>query len=266
MPVLDFCKNIIGGEHVVADYSEEISKLRKVTDKKQRDKIKSTLPCVTVSGTFKPVRAKSNLIEHSGFICIDIDKKGNPEINDWPALRDSLATIQNTLFIALSASAQGIFIVIPISNPNQHENHFRALEIDFKDIGIAIDTSCKDVSRLRGMSFDPDGILNFNAIPYRRVYTPPAPKSVTHSSNSLEIDNLAAWAAKKVPFVTGSRHEFIKQFAGALHRFGIDRATAEAAAMKYQQPDFKENEILNIINWIYKDNSFYGASLNRTAI
>ena len=111
------------------------------------------------------------MIQHSGFIALDIDANDNPEIVDWEDTRDKLAFIQNVYFTALSVSGKGVFLVVPISYPEKHEQHFDALRKDFQEeLGYIIDKSCRDVSRLRGMSYDPDARINNEAIPYKRIH------------------------------------------------------------------------------------------------
>lgn len=60
--------------------------IRKTDDKEVRNFIKARLPAITPSGLF-PVRKKEGLIAHSGLICLDIDAKENPAIEDWNVLR-----------------------------------------------------------------------------------------------------------------------------------------------------------------------------------
>jgi hypothetical protein len=250
--VRDFCLNVQNG-----DYSEEITALRKETLKKQRDAIKATWPACTISGTFSK-RNKQNLIQHSGFICIDIDQHDNSEINDWPALRDSLSSIQNIYFAALSASGKGIFLIIPISTPDKHENQFTALEMDFKAIGLTIDKACKDVSRLRGISFDPDAVINNKAETYKRIYQPPQPKQYDHkpATTDQKVMNAKKWMDRNFIFTIGNRHNYIKQFAGVLHRFGVDELTARNELFAYVQPDFKESEIQHIVQYMYSNTQY----------
>jgi len=255
--VKDFCLNVQNG-----DYSEEITALRTEPDKKKRDVIKATFPAVTIAATFSK-RNKQCLTQHSGFICIDIDQHDNPEINDWPALRDSLSSIENIYFAALSASGKGIFLIIPISTPDKHENHFTALEMDFKASGLIIDKACKDVSRLRGISFDPDAVLNEKAETYRRIYQPPQPKQYDYkpATNDQKVMNAKKWMNKNFTFSLGNRHNYIKQYAGVLHRFGVDEITAYNELSQYQQSDFKETEIEHIIKYMYANPQYKNCAL-----
>jgi len=60
--------------------------IRKTDDKEVRNFIKARLPAITPSGLFS-VRKKEGLIAHSGLICLDIDAKENPAIEDWNVLK-----------------------------------------------------------------------------------------------------------------------------------------------------------------------------------
>lgn len=179
--IQDFCGNIVSD-----DYRNEVLAVRDLTEKADRDRIKSTLPAVTISGTFSPSRANANLKQHSGWICLDFDQKGNPDITDWPALRNALAGFANVLFAALSASGKGVFLIIPILYPEYHLEHFLSLEIDFASIGLTVDKACKDVSRLRGISFDPDAVINPRAETYRKYYQAAQVKRTYPTMNGTE--------------------------------------------------------------------------------
>lgn len=154
------------------DYANEVEAIRAETDKKKRDKIKATLPAVSISGTFSK-RANQCMIKHSGFICIDIDKNDNPSITDWAGLRDTLGTWREVVMAALSVSGLGVFLIIPLAYPEKHLTQFFALEKDFKKLGITIDKSCKEVSRLRGISSDQQATWNDKAQPYKKLANEP---------------------------------------------------------------------------------------------
>ncbi len=181
MTVKHFCLNIINGR-----FAEDITKLRTISDKQQRDDIKKTLPAVTPSGTFSQ-RNNVSLIKHSGFMCVDVDAKHNPTIKDWEAFRNSLAGYDYTYFVALSASGKGVFILIPIAYPHRHGQTFDALKQDFADIGITIDIICRGVSWLRIVSYDPDAVLNPDAKVYDRYIVPPPPPKPTESNGSALV-------------------------------------------------------------------------------
>jgi hypothetical protein len=136
--------------------------LRTLINKEERQKFKSTMPCVTISGTFLN-RKRDSLIKHSGFICIDIDGNENQDIEDFSELRNELGNIINVAYSGLSVGGNGVFCLIPIKNTEKHKEHFEALQLCFKNLGIIIDSHCSDVGRLRICSYDPDAYFNENA-------------------------------------------------------------------------------------------------------
>ncbi len=63
----EFINNIKFGK-----WRESVEFIRKEKDKELRSRLKRSLVSVTVSGVFNE-RKESELISHSGFICIDVD-------------------------------------------------------------------------------------------------------------------------------------------------------------------------------------------------
>lgn len=153
-------------------YKAEIEALRTVEDKQKRNELKKQLPASTISGIFKPTRAKDNLIEHSGLLCIDIDEQDNRHIRNFANLNEQIARLEEVLYCALSASGKGYFVIIPIQNPMQHREHFKAIQQDFSKRGIVIDSNCADITRLRGYSYDPEPYINEDAKVYSRIILP----------------------------------------------------------------------------------------------
>lgn len=152
------------------EYKGEILKLRAIANKDERNVIKRTLPQATISGVFSPTRAKNNLSQHSGLICVDIDAKDNPEIKDWERLKQDLSMLPQIAYCALSVSGKGLFVIIPLRYPQKHLLQFRQLQMDFSKMGIVIDQACSDITRLRCLSYDEHPIINEDATLYEGVY------------------------------------------------------------------------------------------------
>lgn len=152
------------------EYKGEIMKLREIANKDERNVIKRTLPQATISGVFSPTRAKNNLSQHSGLICVDIDAKDNPEIKDWERLKQDLSVLPQIAYCALSVSSKGVFVIIPLHYPQKHLLQFRQLQMDFGKMGIVIDQACSDITRLRCLSYDEHPIINEDATLYEGVY------------------------------------------------------------------------------------------------
>lgn len=150
-------------------FKDRVEHIRSISDKKQQRELKAQLPCITPSGIFSYCK-DNNLDLHSGFICVDIDGgESNPQITDFEALKLSLAKLPFIAYCGLSVSGNGVFCLIPIKYPEKHIEHFYAIEEMFQKIGINIDASCKNVSRLRGASYDCNPIINLNAKPFAKI-------------------------------------------------------------------------------------------------
>lgn len=147
------------------DCLQVINQIRSAKDISTIRQLKGKLPCATMSGTFLE-RNSSKLIEHSGLICIDIDGKDNPDIADMEDLKCKLSKLPYVLYCGLSVSGRGVFCLIPIADPNMHRQHFYSIEKDFQEMGITIDSACKDITRLRYCSYDSKPVININADVY----------------------------------------------------------------------------------------------------
>lgn len=147
-------------------YKDWAKFIRSLPSKSEQREHKAKLPCITPSGIFSYCKDDS-LDLHSGYICIDIDGgEDNPDIVDFEMLKQDLSNIEYIAYCGLSISGKGVFCLVQIAYPQHHKEHFYALEKFFLDKGIVIDSSCKNISRLRGASYDSNPILNMNAITF----------------------------------------------------------------------------------------------------
>jgi hypothetical protein len=149
--------------HVMLD--QTVLSLRKISDKKERDAVKVTLPSITPSGTFK-YRENNKLIKYSGFISIDIDHLEDSVYD----VKEYVSRLPFVAYCGLSASALGIWALVRVfDNPGMHTARFDALVQDFKDIGLTIDTTGRNISRARFYSVDNDPYFNLDAEFYTRA-------------------------------------------------------------------------------------------------
>ena len=140
-----------------------------------KERNKSKLPCVTPSGFFNK-RGAAHLVQHSGLMCIDIDKKDNSEevMKNVPSILRSLPYVA---YASMSISGDGYFAIVPLEHPSHHLEHYLALEQEFGEVyGIVLDKACKDVSRLRFASYDEHPYYNPDAVPYYQEYSEPEKK------------------------------------------------------------------------------------------
>lgn len=141
-------------------HRHEIEALRAVSDKTTRDNLKKHLPAATISGTFER-RCVAGIASYNQLVCLDFDGKDNP---DWTPddMKSILCAFEEVAYCGLSAGGQGVFAIIPTNNnnPAQHSAAVEILGSILKAEGLTYDRACKDVCRLRFVSFDPDAYLN----------------------------------------------------------------------------------------------------------
>ena len=119
---------------------------------------KKSLPYVTISGLFKERNAES-LTQHSGYIAIDIDG-----LKDLNHVREQICCDNNFYAVFVSCGGAGLCAIAKI-NPKLHLESFNYLSkyLYEKYNIIEVDEKCKDISRARFVSYDPDLYINNDA-------------------------------------------------------------------------------------------------------
>lgn len=158
-------------------YADIITNLRKLTDKEEISKFKtSNLPAFTFSVNIKNTRKTDNIRSHTGVLTVDIDQEGiepylqkrreglsGYTIEDF---RDDIGIIDqdveesSVVFAGLSASGKGLCVMVKI-DPELHDESFEALKWEFKHhYGVTIDAACRDKVRLRFCTYDKGAVIN----------------------------------------------------------------------------------------------------------
>lgn len=158
IPLKDWLKGL-------STYRITINQIRSARNKKEINKLKSTLPVAAISGIFSGRKLK-DLTEHTGLTCIDIDGKDNPKVDNLEDLKSIISQLPFVMYCGLSASGKGLYCIVELQYPQEHIQQFYALEKDFLDMGIIVDPSCKDVTRLRFFSYDENAYYNEAVISY----------------------------------------------------------------------------------------------------
>lgn len=171
----DFLQNVQNGK-----WQDRIFELRKLPkgekgtpERIDYDKVKDALPNVTICGKFSR-RVTAGLIEHSGFIAIDIDKLGEQ------TSRLKILLSQDQYFYALfvSCGGNGLCGLVKI-DPDKHTLSYKQISTYLvKTYGVEVNTdkSCSDVTRIRYVSYDPDLYFNADSIHFKTKKPTPGPK------------------------------------------------------------------------------------------
>ena len=146
-----------------------IEPIRQEENKEKRSALKRNLPTVTIGGVFKE-RKQDELIQHSGFICVDID-----QFNDKTALLED----RYTYALFRSVGGNGIAVIVKV-NPDKHKESYQWLSnYYFAKYGISVDPAPKNVASLRFVSFDDELFINARSL-----------KSKTKSNKPKKIRSL----------------------------------------------------------------------------
>jgi len=196
---------------------------------------KTQFSAVTWSGTFTKRKA-SELLEHSGLICIDIDK----------LTADELITCNHHLrfnpyvyFMFISPSNAGLKIIFKIPNDaTTHKQSFLAISSYLQqEYSMVTDDSGKDVSRLCFLCHDATAFYNEAAVPFPvEKYTPAetvkpiyTPKPFTPKENQDftvgkydTVEAVEEFTNRKIQLVAGNRNNWAHTFARNCCLKGID--------------------------------------------
>lgn len=172
---------------VVASY---VLKLKEA-NKEEAKAIKSKMPSVAFSGTFKQGRLDTDIINHSGLICLDFD-----DVVDIDALWAELIEFPYTVLIFISPSGTGVKAIIHIAAKKElHRSYFAAL----KKIFPTADPSGSNESRLCFLSYDKNLYYNPKApqMPEPLVEMTPPPVIAPHQQTKVKPEYQSASGSRE---------------------------------------------------------------------
>src|SRR5690606_20905015 len=179
---------------------------------------------------------------YTQIVVLDIDKLTKEQLNTAKQLsKETPYTFAS--FSRPSANGLKIFVRVNSSQEN-HKEAFITLQKFYEDfLGLSIDKSGKDVTRLCFVSYDTDLYLNENATVYPVISTedlspyfnqeqgaepePPTIASNGFSTEKFSNDYLATYehcvrfTEKKESYVNGNRNNFVHLLACNLNRKGV---------------------------------------------
>jgi hypothetical protein len=146
-------------------YKWQVEKLRRlVAEGKQKDynKQKKSLYSFTPSGTFANGRKQDLMKSYSNIIILDIDKL------DMTTLQFAKEKVQNekyTFVMFESPSGNGLKILVRVSTGREHHlAAYHQVKSYYENIlGLPIDKSGKDITRLCFVSYDPEAFLDLES-------------------------------------------------------------------------------------------------------
>lgn len=236
-----------------------VDKIRSTENKTVRDELKKLLPQAAIAGTFENGCKMENFAEPSGLMCIDIDAKDNPTVDDWEQLKSEISSSKFVAYVGLSASGHGLWGIIPIAYPDAYREQFLAAEADFLSIGITLDHGYVSPAHLRAWSYDDNAYLNENAREYtkrKRIMRP-----VTHGQRDkkgtlAEVDRLCKVISEARKDITAGYDNWMS-LAASLATLGED-GRAYYHILSEQNPRYNPYQTdRKFDNWLYKGEGKY---------
>jgi len=153
-------------------------------------KIKDALPGVTISAQLKSrdkkVEISKRIIAHSGFICLDIDRKDNPDLRSQDLVdKDCYAQFR-------SCGGEGIKIIYRCTKTTDAATHRRIYDgllqrLSKKKINLKVDPIVKSIASLQYVSYDPECYTNYKT-KFIAVPLPPIQRRIPKRTNDIKAD------------------------------------------------------------------------------
>ena len=208
------------------ELDEAVEAYRQTFDKS----LKERLPCATISASFHTERNLNNIVEKNKLICIDIDrhtkskKKRCNQCVDMLLVKEMFMSHPCTLYCGYSVSGDGIYAIIRIHDENQLGLYFNLFRDNLSRIGINIDESCKDYTRLRFFSVDRDAYYNPDAKYYKAPEKAPERKPVAgfhvSKSDAEKVEKIISIISSTGMDITQSYDDWVKIGAALNDGFG----------------------------------------------
>lgn len=153
------------------DYILRLRELNETEPEKAKMMKSQFLPCISVTGHFPTYRRVDLADRMNPVICIDIDSGDNPDIVDWEEVKRKVMILDSVFYASLSCRGEGVFCYIYWNTEKDFLKVWYSLEKDFKEkLGINIDVNCKDITRLRFISYDSNTLLKKKVTMYEDEY------------------------------------------------------------------------------------------------
>jgi hypothetical protein len=234
-------------------YKDKIESLRTLEDKKERDKIKATLPSICWSGEFTQ-RGNDFCKLHSGYVCVDFDHVENLE-----SFKKRICEDQYTYICFVSPSGDGLKVIIKIpANISTHADSCRAITEYYSEDTL---DEFRDIARVCYISYDKDIYINPNSKIFSKLLTETNPQKqqvfypTERLQDSKEIyDRIVTWLETKETYIDGNKHNYLVKLASACLRFGINQMDCSSwIYFNYSSRASKvsQTDIDKIVNRIY---------------
>lgn len=267
------------------DLKKKVQDVRNAKDKDEKDSMKIRIPAATWNGTFEN-KNKNCLLVYSSYTALDFDHIPEDEMQDFI---ESLKKSPHVYAGFRTSSGEGYKAIILHDNlePLYHDDLYEQL-LEYYNCEVK-DTSTRDLARGNYLSYDPDLLINPDAVPFHFVPSTTVPKTVVMKTETVikteageeilvqDDDEASGFLLKLrkqvisdetiIKFLKGiwtgkaigqGRNNAAMSYAGVLCKAGIEKSKAKAV-IEELIPGF---DISEIIDYAYSHN-IYGCERRR---
>ncbi|AGO49364.1 Vir E/ primase domain containing protein [Cellulophaga phage phi3:1] len=224
-------------------------------------RLKRSIPCVTISATFKDRRHLDNIRKKNDFIVLDIDRYAKNKTSkcnlcvDLEKVKELFINVKSCYYVGYSVSSNGkdvqdgMYIIIRLKKGTSLLKAFKHFKKKLNRIGVNIDESCKDRTRLRFFSYDPNAYYNKKAeayeIPKKRKIKAKPTENFNNKDDQQKVESIISVIEANGVDITSDYQDWYK-IAGALYNsFGengrdyFHRISRFYSGYKYKKADAK---------------------------
>ncbi|QMP85178.1 DNA primase/helicase [Flavobacterium phage vB_FspP_elemoE_6-9C] len=258
-------------------FKDKVESIRNENDKGNQSRLKSSLTSILFSSSKQEGvesgrnnkiswRTDKGLVEHSGLMCLDLDKFSNEF--EMISIKDDLMNDDYVFSVFVSPSGEGLKVLVKV--PTQIENHrkyFYGLKEHFNSPNF--DDSCVNEARVCYVSYDEGIYINEDSKVFTKMVETKTPsvevretKVQVKVENDRVIDGLYKWWNAKYGIVDGERNRNTYILAMAFNEFGIPELQAKSFMSQFEDlsgsDPFSINEINRSIESAYNKTHVFG--------
>jgi hypothetical protein len=210
------------------DLKKQVSKYRSLGGQN----LKLKIPAVTISASFKKIRNLDNIKTKNQFIVLDIDRYAKSKTApcnlclDFDRAKEVFKSFNSCYYVGYSVSSDGdkvkdgMYAIIKLKKGTSLKKAFNFFKEKLQRIGINLDESCKDYTRLRFFSHDSTAFYNPEAkdfvIPKKKKIRPGENKGNASKTDTEKVETVIILIEDNAIDITSNYEDWYK-IAGALN-------------------------------------------------
>jgi hypothetical protein len=254
-------------------FKDKVEAIRNENDKGNQSRLKSSLTSILFSSSKQEGvesgrnnkiswRTDKGLVEHSGLMCLDLDKFSNEF--EMISIKDDLMNDDYVFSVFVSPSGEGLKVLVKV--PTQIENHrkyFYGLKEHFNSPNF--DDSCVNEARVCYVSYDEGIYINDDSLVFDKMLEQKTQivevkevKVQVKADNNRIIDGLYKWWSDRYGLIDGERNRNTYILAMAFNEFGIPELQAKSFMSQFEHTGFEIQEINSCIESAYNKTHVFG--------